>query len=109
MSAVCCEIVGQQVVRAKTWGCRRPSSIAEESVGALSSSFVAALATSFIVHFAPLRLLIPHHRTHHNMATGKVSTTYEASSKLARFPFEPYWPEKALKICITGAGGFIAR
>ncbi len=21
---------------------------------------------------------------------------------------EPYWPEKKLKICITGAGGFIA-
>ena len=21
---------------------------------------------------------------------------------------EPYWPEKKLKICVTGAGGFIA-
>ena len=30
-------------------------------------------------------------------------------SKLAKYSFEPYWPEKAgLKICITGAGGFIA-
>ncbi|PSC72835.1 GDP-mannose 3,5-epimerase 2 [Micractinium conductrix] len=28
--------------------------------------------------------------------------------KLASFPFEPYWPEKKLRICITGAGGFIA-
>jgi len=27
---------------------------------------------------------------------------------LAKYPFEPYWPEKKLKICVTGAGGFIA-
>lgn len=40
------------------------------------------------------------------MAT-KVSSVYEASSKLAKYPFEPYWPSK-LKICVTGAGGFIA-
>jgi len=33
----------------------------------------------------------------------------EEVSKLAKYSFEPYWPEKAgLKICITGAGGFIA-
>lgn len=42
------------------------------------------------------------------MTSNGVSKIYEASSKLAKFPFEPYWPEK-LKICITGAGGFIAR
>ncbi len=39
----------------------------------------------------------------------RVSEIYQASSKLAKFPFEPYWPEKKLKICVTGAGGFIAR
>lgn len=39
----------------------------------------------------------------------KVAEIYEASSKLAKFPFEPYWPEKKLRICVTGAGGFIAR
>lgn len=33
---------------------------------------------------------------------------YCESSKLAKYPFEPYWPEKKLKICVTGAGGFIA-
>jgi GDP-D-mannose 3',5'-epimerase len=43
------------------------------------------------------------------MATNSVASIYEASSKLAKYPFEPYWPEKKLKICITGAGGFIAR
>lgn len=32
----------------------------------------------------------------------------QASSKLAKYPFEPYWPEKKLRICVTGAGGFIA-
>ena len=40
---------------------------------------------------------------------GKILDVYEASSKLAKFSFEPYWPEAKLKICITGAGGFIAR
>jgi GDP-D-mannose 3',5'-epimerase len=40
---------------------------------------------------------------------GEAAKIYEASSKLAKYPFEPYWPEKTLKICITGAGGFIAR
>lgn len=39
----------------------------------------------------------------------KVAEIYEASSKLAKYPFEPYWPEKKLRICVTGAGGFIAR
>lgn len=37
-----------------------------------------------------------------------VPSDYYESSKLAKFPFEPYWPEKKLKICVTGAGGFIA-
>ena len=45
-----------------------------------------------------------------NMAANTtVSKIYEASSKLAKFPFEPYWTEAKLKICVTGAGGFIAR
>ena len=38
---------------------------------------------------------------------GVASEFYE-SSKLAKYPFEPYWPEKKLRICVTGAGGFIA-
>ena len=29
------------------------------------------------------------------------------TSHLAKYPFEPYWPEKKLKICITGAGGMV--
>ncbi|KAG2486870.1 hypothetical protein HYH03_014464 [Edaphochlamys debaryana] len=29
-------------------------------------------------------------------------------SRLAKYPFEAYWPEAKLRICITGAGGFIA-
>ncbi|GAX73956.1 hypothetical protein CEUSTIGMA_g1406.t1 [Chlamydomonas eustigma] len=37
-----------------------------------------------------------------------IHSDYEASSALAKYPFEPYWPEKKLKISITGAGGFIA-
>lgn len=37
-----------------------------------------------------------------------VHSDYQASSALAKFPFEPYWPHEKLKICITGAGGFIA-
>lgn len=40
-------------------------------------------------------------------ATGVAQEFYE-SSKLAKFPFEPYWPEGPLRICVTGAGGFIA-
>jgi len=42
------------------------------------------------------------------MAT-EISNVYEASSKLAKYAFEPYWPDKKLRICVTGAGGFIAR
>jgi GDP-D-mannose 3',5'-epimerase len=34
--------------------------------------------------------------------------TKDQVSQLAQYPFEPYWPEKKLKISITGAGGFIA-
>jgi GDP-D-mannose 3', 5'-epimerase len=42
------------------------------------------------------------------MATTQIHADYIASSKLAQYPFEPYWPEKPLRICVTGAGGFIA-
>lgn len=38
----------------------------------------------------------------------EVPKEYYESSKLAKYPFEPYWPEKKLRICVTGAGGFIA-
>lgn len=41
------------------------------------------------------------------MATAVPPEFYE-SAKLAKFPFEPYWPSEKLRICITGAGGFIA-
>lgn len=37
-----------------------------------------------------------------------VAEEYKAISQLAKFPFEPYWPEKKLRILVTGAGGFIA-
>lgn len=37
-----------------------------------------------------------------------VHADYAASSAMAQYPFEPYWPEKKLRITITGAGGFIA-
>ena len=40
--------------------------------------------------------------------TDGVAKEYYESSKLARYPFEPYWPDKKLRICVTGAGGFIA-
>jgi NAD dependent epimerase/dehydratase family len=40
--------------------------------------------------------------------TDQVAKEYYESSKLAKYPFEPYWPEKKLRICVTGAGGFIA-
>jgi GDP-D-mannose 3', 5'-epimerase len=43
------------------------------------------------------------------MAAKNVADIYEASSKLAKYPFEVYWPSEKLKICVTGAGGFIAR
>jgi len=42
------------------------------------------------------------------MATDKVAKEYYTSSQLSKYAFEPYWPEKSLMICITGAGGFIA-
>ncbi len=34
-----------------------------------------------------------------------IQKEYYESSKLAKYPFEPYWPEKKLRICVTGAGG----
>ncbi|MEW5306081.1 MAG: hypothetical protein WDW38_010018 [Sanguina aurantia] len=36
-----------------------------------------------------------------------VLSGYKEVSALAKFAFETYWPEK-LRICVTGAGGFIA-
>ena len=48
-------------------------------------------------------------RTASSMANTQVADIYQATSSLAQFPFEPYWPDKKLRICITGAGGFIAR
>lgn len=30
------------------------------------------------------------------------------SGTLVKYPYELYWPEKRLTICVTGAGGFIA-
>ena len=42
------------------------------------------------------------------MASTALATEYYESSKLAKYPFEPYWPEQKLRICVTGAGGFIA-
>jgi GDP-D-mannose 3',5'-epimerase len=37
-----------------------------------------------------------------------VAASYQAVAKLSKYEFEPYWPEKKLRICVTGAGGFIA-
>ena len=42
------------------------------------------------------------------MSTEQVATEYYESSRLAKYPFEPYWPAQKLRICVTGAGGFIA-
>lgn len=42
------------------------------------------------------------------MTTQAVATEYYESSRLAKYPFEPYWPQQKLRICVTGAGGFIA-
>lgn len=42
------------------------------------------------------------------MANTRVAGEFAEVSQLAKYPFEPYWPEAKLKICITGAGGFIA-
>ncbi|KAG2447220.1 hypothetical protein HYH02_007960 [Chlamydomonas schloesseri] len=42
------------------------------------------------------------------MAAAAVHEDYASVSKLAKYPFEPYWPSAKLRICVTGAGGFIA-
>ena len=42
------------------------------------------------------------------MANTRVAGEFAEVSQLAKYPFEPYWPDAKLKICITGAGGFIA-
>ncbi|GMH35457.1 hypothetical protein BSKO_03325 [Bryopsis sp. KO-2023] len=42
------------------------------------------------------------------MAAAQAASDIQKSSKLAKYPFEPYWPSGKLKICVTGAGGFIA-
>lgn len=43
-----------------------------------------------------------------DMANTKVAKEFYEVSKLSKYDFEPYWPDKKLKICVTGAGGFIA-
>lgn len=45
----------------------------------------------------------------YEMASQTIADVYQKSSGLAKYPFEPYWPSEKLKICVTGAGGFIAR
>lgn len=48
-----------------------------------------------------------HHWTLHQLhlsMTDAVQNIYE-SSKLAKYDFQPYWPEKKLRVCVTGAGG----
>ena len=42
------------------------------------------------------------------MANQRVAGEFYEVSQLAKFPFEPYWPSAKLRICVTGAGGFIA-
>jgi hypothetical protein len=42
------------------------------------------------------------------MMSDKVPAYVEEASKLASFPFEAYAPGQTLRICVTGAGGFIA-
>ena len=37
-----------------------------------------------------------------------VAPEFYEVSKLAKYAFEPYWPQQKLRICVTGAGGFIA-
>lgn len=37
-----------------------------------------------------------------------IHSDYNEVSSLAKYPFETYWPQKTLKVCVTGAGGFIA-
>jgi glutamate dehydrogenase/leucine dehydrogenase len=51
------------------------------------------------------------------VVVGRVGTTRHVQSNLTMaaagyelrgiYGTEPYWPEKKLKICVTGAGGFI--
>ncbi len=36
------------------------------------------------------------------MSTEAVATEYYESSRLAKYPFEPYWPKQKLRICVTG-------
>ena len=36
------------------------------------------------------------------MATDTVAKEFYESSKLAKYPFEPYWPAGKLRICVTG-------
>ena len=36
------------------------------------------------------------------MSTQAVATEYYESSRLAKYPFEPYWPKQKLRICVTG-------
>ena len=43
-----------------------------------------------------------------SMANTRVAGEFSEVSQLAKYPFEPYWPAAKLKICVTGAGGFIA-
>jgi GDP-D-mannose 3',5'-epimerase len=38
----------------------------------------------------------------------RVHEDYAEASSLAKYPFEPYWSQKKLRVCVTGAGGFIA-
>ena len=42
------------------------------------------------------------------MANSAVAKVFYEVSKLSKYEFEPYWPEKKLRICVTGAGVFIA-
>lgn len=37
-----------------------------------------------------------------------VHADYAEVSSLAAYAFEPFWPQKKLRVCVTGAGGFIA-
>ena len=42
------------------------------------------------------------------MANARVAGEFSEVSQLAKYAFEPYWPASKLKVCVTGAGGFIA-
>ena len=50
--------------------------------------------------------LCPRTKHLHNMT--ELAQEFLATSALARYPFQAYWPHEKLKICITGTGGFIA-